>query len=288
MKIKSPLRYPGGKSKAIRQILPLVPQFQEYREPLVGGGSVFIELKQIYPERRYWINDLNEDLYLFWKFARDHNAALVERVRQIKRTTLSGRDLFNAYQDNWDRLDEFERAVRFFVLNRITFSGIIDSGGYSEQSFRNRFTESSIERLARLKEILRDVKITNLDYEAVVLEPGEGVFIFLDPPYYSTTQSRLYGKNGDLHVEFDHQRFAGVMRKCPHLWLITYDDVPEIRQLFDFAHIKPWSLQYGMNNYKQEKAGIGNEIFIANFPLESGKLDTKGANFQLSFMNRLD
>ena len=52
MNIKSPLRYPGGKSRAIKQILPIVPSFDEYREPMVGGGSVFFALFQKYPNKR--------------------------------------------------------------------------------------------------------------------------------------------------------------------------------------------------------------------------------------------
>ncbi len=66
--IKSPLRYPGGKSKALEQILPLIPHFEEFREPFVGGGSVFLALKQLYPDRKYWINDLYFELYKFWEY----------------------------------------------------------------------------------------------------------------------------------------------------------------------------------------------------------------------------
>ena len=276
MKITSPLRYPGGKSKAIDRILPLIPGYAEYREPFVGGGSVFIaniqgvKKRQRFPDAAFWINDLNTDLYLFWKFAQLDINKLVNTIYEIKRNQPDGRALFESYKENWNELSDFERAVRFFILNRITFSGTIDSGGYSEQAFKRRFTISSIERLAKLGYILDGVKITNLDYEEVIHAPGEDVFIFLDPPYYTTTQSRLYGKKGDLHQFFDHQRFSENMRKCPHKWLITYDDCLEVRQMFDFAYIAPWSLQYGMNNYKQKTAEMGRELFIANYPIEKG------------------
>ena len=56
--IKSPLRYSGGKSRVVKIIAPLIPEFDEYREPFVGGGSVFVYLKQKYPNKKYWINDL--------------------------------------------------------------------------------------------------------------------------------------------------------------------------------------------------------------------------------------
>ena len=78
--IKTPLRYPGGKSKALKKILPLVPKFKEFREPFLGGGSVFIALKQIYPECKYWINDLNNDLHHFWKSLKNEPEKLIEKI----------------------------------------------------------------------------------------------------------------------------------------------------------------------------------------------------------------
>jgi DNA adenine methylase len=171
--------------------------------------------------------------------------------------------------ENYGSGSELERAVRFFVLNRITFSGTVDSGGYSEQAFHGRFTHSSINALQRVSPILQGVRITNLDYAEVVNAPGEEVFVFLDPPYYSAARSRLYGKRGELHTSFDHVRFAEVVKQCPHRWLITYDDCPEVRRLFDGACIVQWQLQYGMNNYKQPFARPGKELFIANYDIAS-------------------
>ncbi len=101
------------------------------------------------------------------------------------------------------------------MLNRITFSGTTYSGGYSQQAFEKRFTESSIERLRKASEIIQEFRITHGDYEKLLFEEEEGVFIFLDTPYFSTTNSRLYGKKGDLHTSFDHQRFAQNMKKMP-------------------------------------------------------------------------
>jgi DNA adenine methylase len=267
-KIKSPLRYPGGKSKAISQILPHLPlNFTEYREPFIGGGSVFLAVKQLFGSRvkSYRINDLNYDLYCFWKYARDEIELLVDRITEIKQKYLDGRELFNNFTRDDLKLNEFDRAVRFFILNRITFSGTVDSGGYSQQAFDRRFTDSSIDRLRQLSPLLSSVDITNEDYEQLLLQEGDGVFIFLDPPYFSATKSRLYGVKGTLHKAFDHDRFAANMRKCQHRWLITYDDSVEIRKLFNFANITEWTLQYGMNNYKQEFAAAGKELIIKNY-----------------------
>lgn len=273
--IKSALRYPGGKSRAIKYIIPMIKKvsFTEYREPFIGGGSVFLAVKQnIRNIDKFWINDINYDLYCFWKILKNKPDELCCAIMDIKNNWENGRELYNYYMQDAN-YTEFERAVRFFVLNRITFSGTVDSGGYSEQAFKKRFTISSIERMKKMNSLLTDdVFITNYDYEKVIFkntdEDDNNVFIFLDPPYFKSRKSRLYGKNGHLHQTFDHERFAKNMKKCKYKWLITYDDSPEIRELFDFANIEEFTLQYGMNNYKQKKAEKGKELFIFNYSIE--------------------
>jgi DNA adenine methylase len=262
------LRYPGGKSRALRQIAPLFPEnVREFREPFIGGGSVLLAAKSLFKDQcqTYWMNDLNYDLYCFWRWVRDDIDGLVSAVIAAKQRFPNGRELYERLTETGTGYTEFERAVRFFVMNRITFSGVVDSGGYSQQAFEKRFTDSSIERLRAVAPYLTGVEVTHGDYEPLLYRPGDDVFIFLDPPYWSATESRLYGVNGDLHLAFDHARFAENMRRCPHRWLITYDDSPQIRALFSFAEIIEWELQYGMNNYKQGQAAKGRELFIKNY-----------------------
>lgn len=281
--IKSPLRYPGGKSRAIEQMKFLLPKgFEEYREPFVGGGSFFIYLRQVYPKLRIWINDLNPELYYFWKYAQIDSEKLAKEVLKIKSERANGKELFDELVGvNKENLSELERATRFFVLNRITFSGVVESGGYSQGAFVGRFTESSIQRVAKLGKLLEGIKITHLDYREVISEGGKEVFTFLDPPYFKATKSKLYGKNGILHTGFNHDEFASEMKKCKHSWLITYDDSPEIRKNFQFANIYDWELQYGMNNYKQGKAEKGSELFISNYALPK---DTKSKASQITLI----
>ncbi|AIE72681.1 MULTISPECIES: DNA adenine methylase [unclassified Synechocystis] len=266
-KLKSPLRYPGGKQKALSKIEKYLPmKISEFREPFVGGGSVFLYVKSNFECNNFWINDLNPELYFFWKILKENPKELVEAVSFIKNIETDGRKLFNQLaQADTQKMTDLERATRFFVLNRITFSGTIESGGYSEASFHSRFTKSSIQRLLDLENTFADVKVSNLDYSLLLNEAGKDVFIFLDPPYLSKTQSRLYGKKGNLHIDFDHVKFAQEMEKCTHKWLITYDDCQEIRDNFSFAYIYEWELQYGMNNYKQSSAKKGKELFISNY-----------------------
>jgi len=266
---KTPLRYPGGKSRAIERMKFLVPKdFEEYREPFVGGGSFFIYLKQKYPKLKIWINDLNPELYYFWKYAQIDSEKLAGEVLKIKKETKDGQKLFTELlKVDVQKISELERATRFFVLNRITFSGVVESGGYSQGAYEGRFTDSSIERVSGLGKLLENVKITNIDYREILKDGDESIFTFLDPPYFKATKSRLYGKNGILHTEFNHQEFSCAVKDCKHSWLITYDDSTEIRENFKFANIYEWELQYGMNNYKQGKADKGNELFISNYSL---------------------
>jgi DNA adenine methylase len=282
--LKSPLRYPGGKSRAVQKMLYLLPEeFDEYREPFVGGGSFFIYLRQKRPDLKIWINDLNPELYYFWKYAQIDSQKLADELSLIKRERKNGQELFDELLGiNIFSLNEFERAIRFFVLNRITFSGVVESGGFSRHAFEARFTDSAIERVSRLSPLLEGIRITQLDYRQLLLEGDSFVFTFLDPPYFKATRSRLYGKNGILHTGFNHEEFAQEMRKCRHSWLITYDDSPEIRANFSFANIYEWELQYGMNNYKQGKAEKGSELFITNYQLPALAQDKQSRDINVN------
>lgn len=266
--IKSPLRYPGGKSKAIDSISKLIPDFTEFREPFVGGGSVFVYLKQKFPSRNFWINDIYQNLYHFWNECKENPNKLIESILEFRSTYSEGKELHRFLLNNIDSFDNIKKAAAFFIFNRITFSGTTESGGFSNAAFHKRFTESSIERVKALSKILVNTKISNLDYEEVILTDGNDVFLFIDPPYYSATKSALYGKNGMLHKIFDHERFADVMKQTKHKWLITYDDSEYIRNLFSFANIKTWDLTYGMRNVNKESNQLGKELFISNYSLK--------------------
>jgi DNA adenine methylase len=265
--IRSPLRYPGGKSRAVKTIAPLIPKFDEFREPFVGGGSVFVYLKQEFPKRMFWINDIYENLFHFWNECEGNSDELISQIWEWKNNYESGKELHRYLLQEIGNSDNLKKAAAFFVFNRITFSGTTESGGYSDAAFHRRFTPSSIERVGRLSEILSHTRTTNYDYERVVEEDGENVFLFLDPPYYSATKSALYGKNGSLHKGFDHERFAEVMRSTKHEWLITYDDSPYIRKLFSFANVVAWDLTYGMRNVSKDSDQTGKELFISNYTM---------------------
>ena len=264
--IKSPLRYPGGKSKLVKKISKYIPiDFTEFREPFFGGGSVSFFYVNQFPERIYKATDINLDLVCFWQILKESPQILYREVLKIKHGFTDGKALFNFIMNRRDKnLDCFQRAVDFFILNRITYSGTVDSGGYSEQAFKKRFTLSSIERLIEAHQIVRHIQIEHADFEKLINEEGENVFIYLDPPYYSKEKSKLYGKKGNLHTGFDHERLYKTLLKTKHKWLLSYDDSEYIKNLYADFSIIEIDVTYGTSKNKKQK-----EILIANYELST-------------------
>jgi len=272
IRVTSPLRYPGGKYRVIKKILPFVPAgFSEYREPFLGGGSLFIFLKQLFPGAKYRIGDLNRPLYSFWVTLQNNSHEFIEEIIRIKNSCKDGASLYNSLKKPVESSDIFHQAVRFFILNRITYSGTMDSGGYSVEAFEKRFTTSNISKLEPLSNLLQEVEIVNESYEKFLFEPGDNVFIYLDPPYWASRKSKLYGKHGDLHSFFDHKQFSEDVKQCRHSWLMTCDDSDIMRELFGFGRISSWEMSYGMTNVNSKKSDIGRELFVSNYsvPLDS-------------------
>lgn len=281
--IKSPLRYPGGKSKAVKFLSKFFPRdFREFREPMMGGASLTFYWVQNRPSARFIAGDVNYDLYCFWKELKENKEELINEVKRIKQNAKNGRELFESILARREKqeLSDLQRAVDFFILNRITFSGTVDCGGYSEQAFKKRFTWSSIERLERAYEVIKNVELYHCDYEELINMKGRDVVIFLDPPYYSARNSRLYGKKGDLHTDFDHERLYNVVKRSDHRILITYDNSEYIRNLYRDFYMVEWELSYGMTNYKRDKVRVGSELLIANFPIKGYVEKLTGILFQ--------
>ena len=275
--IKSPLRYPGGKSRAIKFLAQFLPKdMSEFREPFFGGGSPGIYVAQNYSKTKIYANDLNYELFCFWQSLQGDCERLISGILELKNRFKEGRDLYKFILSRRnDDLSELTRGIDFFILNRITFSGVVDSGGYSQKAYQSRFTPSSVERLEKTSKILGDFAFSCKDYKDFLRgsQNGDekGVFLFLDPPYFSASKSKLYGKKGILHTSFDHYELCEVLKSTKHKFLLTYDDSAFIRELYRDFYVCEWDLQYGMNNFKQANAPKGKELLISNFDLAKSK-----------------
>jgi len=97
--LKTPLRYPGGKSRATKFLLPKFPKdIKDYREPFIGGGSVAIEFSKQFPDVPVWVNDLYNPLYTFWCILQEQPQDLYECIKGYKEdygTPDLARQLFN-------------------------------------------------------------------------------------------------------------------------------------------------------------------------------------------------
>ncbi|MFX0133132.1 MAG: DNA adenine methylase [Candidatus Hodarchaeota archaeon] len=268
LKLYSPLRYPGGKSKVVNKILKYLPnEFKEYREPFVGGGSVFLKIIQRYNNKVIKINDLNEDLYCFWKELKNDPVKLYEEIKYLKHTYTSGYSLYQHCKNNMIDND-FKKAVRYYILNRITFSGTVDSGGYSENSYKYRFTDNIINRIKSFINILEKVDITCTDYKEVIKQNGKDVIIYLDPPYINNKYSKLYGDKGHLHKYFNHEEFIREIKNNEHKWILTIDNNQIVINAFkdrNKYNVYPLVMQYGMDNAKGNDPKKIKELIITNF-----------------------
>lgn len=271
--IKSPLRYPGGKSRAIKFLYQYFPNdFKIYKEPFFGGGSVGIYISQITKNTKIYANDLNYELYCFWHGLKMHPNKLIEGIIELKNKFKIGKELYDfiLYRRDFN-LSILERGIDFFILNRITFSGIVDSGGFSQKAYESRFTISSIDRLKNTHKIIKNFNFSCdnfFDFVDSNSSNQKDTFIFLAPPYYSSVKSKLYGKKGILHSNFNHEKFRNYLYKIKSKFLLTYDNCDYIRELYKDFYTLEWDLQYGMNNYKQKKADIGKELLISNYDLK--------------------
>lgn len=108
------------------------------------------------------VNDLNYELYCFWQSLKIHPNKLIEGIIELKNRFRNGKDLYNfiLYRRE-SNLSILERGIDFFILNRITFSGIVDSGGFSQKAYESRFTTSSIDRLKNTHKIIKNFNFSS-------------------------------------------------------------------------------------------------------------------------------
>ena len=274
-KLKTPLRYPGGKSRAIKKLDPDLPkQFKEFREPFLGGGSMALHVTQTRPDTKVWVKDAYYNLYNFWVQLRDKGPALHQELANIKtpieyvskplrkrkvdksqwdKSIIDNIDkhraLFNKAKEEISTVDDFTKAVYFFILNKCSFSGLGESSSFSEQASEQNFSMTGIDKLPEYSKLIKRWTITNFDYDFLLQAKGEDdCFVFLDPPY--DIKDDLYGKNGNMHSGFDHMRFYEDVVKCKHDWMITYNSNEVLRKRFSDYYFNDWDLTYTMRSSK--------------------------------------
>jgi len=277
--LKTPLRYPGGKSKAIKTLSQWYPQvISEYREPFLGGGSIAIDVTKSNPDIPVWVNDLYVPLYNFWVQLRDRGQDLSENVREQKEKMLESgtqeekdkfaKELFNKYSAEIDTYDDFQKAVAFFIMNKCSYSGLTENSTFSQTAANSNFSLVGADKLAQFSDLIKNWKITNIDYSEVMNSDGpENTFVFLDPPY--GIKDFLYGKNREMHKSFDHEQFAQNVYKCPHKFMITYNVNDRLLELYKDYYLEYWKLRYSMvhRGDKNTQDNVKTELLVTNYSL---------------------
>ena len=243
MPLPSPLRYPGGKARVAKRLLAYAPVHREYREPFAGGAALFFRKPKA---KRNWLNDLHPGLYAFYVTLQDNFPAFAQLCREQQG---SRRKLFDYWVSRRDLMELrgeeglLERAVQFYFINRTVWGGrvVYDPSRKSRLYFSNPQgwdnLEKKLQLLGQVSQKLEGVRITGLDFEECLSGADEETLIYCDPPYIRDTNSqptdKLYDKSFGPE---SHRRLAELLRHTPAKVMLSYDDCPEARRLFQDGH----------------------------------------------------
>ena len=200
--INSPFRYAGGKFYARNLILPRMPKHSFYCEPFAGGASMFFAKNKV---ENSWLNDIDVQLVNTLIHIRDYPKELARRVSR----EIPTKERHNYYKNEYKPRNELDQAVRWYFLNRTSYSGIMNMvncyWGYGDK-FSMR-PENWTRNIMRTSEKLENVKITSLDFAEVIEATPNNGFLFIDPPYFNADQDKFYSHSFDTTIMTDFQKY---------------------------------------------------------------------------------
>lgn len=259
----SPLKWIGGKSKLAERIVNLLPRHTHYAEAFAGAGWVFFRKP---PSTRESINDINSDLVTFYRVLQNH---LEEFCRQYK-WMLCSREFFDNFkrQQEAGGLTDIQRAARFYYLQRCAFGGQVTGRTFGVSPERPPAVNllRIEEELSAVHMRLTGVVVENLpwpDYLERYDRPD--TFFYLDPPYWGS--EGYYGKG-----LFSREDYAMMVERLAALrgkFLLSLNDVPEIREIFAAFRIRSAETLYSCAKDSTQAAG---EVVIMNYDPRPGLL----------------
>lgn len=274
----SPLRYPGGKSSLTgflgRVISALDLEGSTYVEPFAGGAGAGISLLLQERVARIVINDLDPAVHAFWSSAISRGEEFAERIEKVPLTLDEWRAQRIVYQRGPSAAtDSLDLGFAFFYLNRTNRSGVLNAGviGGQAQSGRYRidarFNREGLATRMRSIFALRDsIEVSCLDGRAVIERHAraKNTLLYVDPPYVRM--------GGSLYLnsfsESDHALLATCLnRNAGANWILTYDDISLIRDLYRERYLTTFEL-----NYSAQNKGKASELMILSDPLRHALL----------------
>ena len=275
--LKTPLRYPGGKSRACKKMDPYFPDLRnyvEFREPFLGGGSVALHISKQYPHLKITVNDLYEPLVNFWQNLQMFGVELKDQLLELKSThnePVSARELFNSSKESINSRDcsPIDRAVAFYIVNKCSFSGLTESSSFSSQASNSNFSIRGIEKLPGYSEIISNWNINGYSYEYLMEhDMHDGIFMYLDPPY--DIKDNLYGRKGSMHKGFDHDKFAKDCDKYSIPMMVSYNSDQLVKDRFKGWNAAEFDLTYTMRSvgeYMRDQKDR-KELLLMNYDIE--------------------
>jgi DNA adenine methylase len=249
------LRWSGGKTRLLGDILPHIRPHTLYVEAFGGGLAVFLAKP---PSKAEVVNDANGNLVNLYRHAQFHLDAL---IHEVEFTLTSRADLEDLITQ--PGLTGLQQAARFLLRNRLSFGGAGTSFAVSKQGSPSR--ANVLERIRALNARLDKVTVENLPYERLVTNyDAPDTFWFLDPPY-SAGETKMY----DAWTDATMTEFAARVQDLAGDWLVTVNDSPLNRSLFSRHIVKPVvTRSQAVNRKKLPKATFG-ELIIQRKPAKA-------------------
>jgi DNA adenine methylase len=269
MDIYSPLRYPGGKGKVADYFKKVFKDNYlydgTYVEPYAGGASVALSLLLNEYASRIIINDIDRSIYAFWHSVLFETDSLCRLIHDTP-VNVPNWEIQKKIQKEKQNHDLLTTGFSTFYLNRTNRSGILNAGiigGKNQLStwkIDARYNKKDLlNRIKRIARYIDKIEVYNVDAIDLIIRlrnnlPKKSLFYF-DPPYYV--------KGKDLYLNYykdeDHKRIAHEISKIDgQKWIVTYDDVNQIRDLYTNFKSKTFKLSYSAGNVNK----TGQEIMI--------------------------
>lgn len=266
--INSPFRYAGGKFYARKLILEQIIPHKCYIEPFAGGGSIFFAKPKV---SRSLLNDVDPELINCYLQIRDNVESLVGLLQDLPAT----KETHHYYKNLFNPSNDLERALRWYYLNRTSYSGIMNMQncywGYGDKYSMQ--PKNWPAHLRRCSFKLQNVEISCLDFEQIINNAPNGAFLFIDPPYFNADQDKFYTHSFD---KTDHYRLAKILEQQGNRFnfLLTYDNSPQVRLLYNWSNQileREWNYTINRTDDQTKKTSdkgkryTGKEIFILNY-----------------------
>ncbi len=259
--IRTVAGYIGGKRALASRIVPLIgaTPHQCYVEPFVGMGGIFFR-RDRRPQAEV-INDISADVANLFRLLQRHYQQLLDVLKWQVASRAEFERLVNVDPDT---LTDLERAARFLFVQRLSFGGKVMG-----RTFGTRTTSSAGFDLTKLVPVLEDVHerlcgvtIERLPYDRLIPRYDRPHTLFyLDPPYWGCTDD--YGQS--VFSEADFELLSALLKGVKGRFILSINDVPEIRELFAWATIEPVSLNYRVSG----KVTAARELVITS-PSQGG------------------